>query len=195
MSIQFSSVAQLCPTLCDPINYSMAAFPVHYQLPEFTQTHVHWVGDAINHLIFCCPVLLLPSIFPSIGVFSNESVLCIRWPKYWSFSFSISPSNECSGLISFRMDSFDLLAVQRTLKSLLQHHSSKASVLWRSAFFTVQLSPPYMTSGKTIALTRWTFVGKVMSLLFNKLTKPTDFWIFRGIFKISKYLQLMWTIN
>ena len=148
-----------------------------------------------SHLILCHPLLLLPSIFPSIGVFSNESVLCIRWPKYWSFSFSISPTNECSGLISFRIDWFDLLAVQGTLKSLLQHHSSKASVLWRSAFFTVQLSPPYMTSGKTIALTRWTFVGKVMSLLFNKLTKPTDFWIFRGIFKISKYLQLMWTIN
>ena len=121
-----------------------------------------------NHLILCHPLLLLPSIFPSIRVFSNESVLCIRWPKYWSFSFNISPSNEYSGLI-FRMDWFDLLAVQGTLKSLLQHHSSKASILRCSAFFIVQLSYPYMTIGKTIALTRQTFVGKVMSLLFNML--------------------------
>ena len=120
-----------------------------------------------NHLILCHPLLLLPSIFPSIRVFSNESVLCIKWPKNWSFSFSISPSNECSGLSSFRMDWLDLLAVQGTLNSLLQHHSSKASILRCSAFFTVQLSHPYMTTGKTIALTRWTFVGKVMSLLFN----------------------------
>ena len=118
-----------------------------------------------NHLILCCP-LLPPSIFSSIKVFSNESVLCIRWPKHWSFSFSISPSNEYSGLISFRIDWLDLLAVQGTLKSLLQHHSSKASILLRSAFFIVQLSYPYMTTGKTIALTRQTFVGKVMSLLF-----------------------------
>ena len=124
-----------------------------------------------NHLILCHPLLLLPSIFPSIVVFSNESVLHIRWPKYWSFSFSISPSNESSGLISFRVDWFDLLAVQGTLKSLLQHHSSKASVLWHSVFFVVQLSHPYMTTGKTIALTRWTFVGKVMSLLFNILSR------------------------
>ena len=118
-----------------------------------------------NHLVLCSPLLLLPSFFPSIRVFSNESVLCIRWPKYWSFS--ISPSNEYSGLISFRMDWFDLLAVQGTLKSLFQHHSSKASVLQHSAFFIVQLSHPYMTTGKTIALSGWTFVGKVMSLLFN----------------------------
>ena len=124
-----------------------------------------------NHLILCRPLLLLPSIFPSIRVFSNESVLHIRWPKYWSFSFSISPSNEHSGVISFRMDWLDLLAVQGTLKSLLQHHSSKASILWHSAFFTVQLSHPYMTTGKTIALTRWTFVGKVISLLFNILSR------------------------
>ena len=124
-----------------------------------------------NHLILCHPLLLLPSIFPSIVVFSNESALHIRWPKYWSFSFSISPSNESSGLISFRVDWFDLLAVQGTLKSLLQHHSSKASVLWHSVFFVVQLSHPYMTTGKTIALTRWTFVGKVMSLLFNILSR------------------------
>ena len=124
-----------------------------------------------NHLILCCSLLLLPSIFPSIRVFSNESALRIRWPKYWSFSFSINPSNEYSGLISFRMDWLDLLAVQGTLKSLLQHHSSKASLLWHSAFFIVQLLHPYMTTGKTIALTRWTFVGKVMSLLFNMLSR------------------------
>ena len=124
-----------------------------------------------NHLILCRPLLFPPSIFPSIRVFSNESVLRIGWPKYWSFSFSISSSNEHSGLISFRMDWLDLLAVQGTLKSLLQHHSSKASILWCSAFFTVQLSHPYTTTGKTIALTRWTFVGKVMSLLFNMLSR------------------------
>ena len=120
-----------------------------------------------SHLILCHPFLLLPSVLPSIRVFFNESVLHIRWPKYWSFSFSISPSNEHPGLISFRLDWFDLLAVQGTLKSLLQHHSSKASVLWCSAFFMVQLSHPYMTTEKTIALSRWTFVGKVLSLLFN----------------------------
>ena len=124
-----------------------------------------------NHLILCCPLLLLPSIFPSIRVFSNGSALHIRWPKYWSFSFNISPSNEHPGLISFRMDWLDLLAVQRTLKSLLQHHSSKASILRCSAFFTVQLSRPYITTGKTIALTRWTSVGKVMSLLLNMLSR------------------------
>ena len=123
-----------------------------------------------NHLIHCHPLLLPPSIFPSIRVFLNESVLHIKWPKYWSFRFSISSSNEYSGLISFRMDRLALLAVQGTLKSLLQHHSSKASILRCSAFFTVQLSHPYMTTGKTIALTRWTFVGKVMSLLFNMLS-------------------------
>ena len=117
-----------------------------------------------NHLILCCPLLLLPAVFPSIRVFSNESALPIRWPKYWSFSFNISPSNEYSGLISLRIDWLDLLAVQGTLKSLLQHHSSKASILWHSAFFTVQLSHPYMTTGKTIALTRWTFVGKVINI-------------------------------
>ena len=119
-----------------------------------------------NHLILCCPLLFPPSIFPSIRVFKNESVLCIRWPKDWSFSCSISPSNEHSGLISFRIDWLDLLAVQETLKSLLQHHSSKASILRRSAFFTVHFSHPYMTTGKTIALTRWAFVGRVMSLLW-----------------------------
>ena len=124
-----------------------------------------------SHLILCHPLLPLPSIFPSIRVFSNESVLHIRWPKYWSFNFSISTSSEYSGLISFRMDWLDLLAVQGTLKSLLQHHSSKAAILQCSAFFTVQLSHPYMTTGKTIALTRWTFIGKVMSLLLNMLSR------------------------
>ena len=136
-----SSVAQSCPTLCDPMNRSMPGFPVHHQLLVFTQTY-----DTIqpSHL----HPLLPPSIFPSIRVFSNESVLCVRWPKYWSFSFSISPSGEYSGLSSFRIDWLDLLAVQGTLKSLLQHHSSKASILWCSAFFIVQLSHPYMTTGK-----------------------------------------------
>ena len=124
-----------------------------------------------SHLILCCPLLLPPSVFPSIRVFSNESVFHIRWPKCWSCSFSISPSNKYSVLISFRIDWFDLLAVQGAPKSLLQHHSSKASFLWRSAFFMVQLSHPYMTTGKAIALTRWTFAGKVMSLLFNKLSR------------------------
>ena len=124
-----------------------------------------------NHLILCRPLLLPPSVFPSIGVFYNESALHIRWPKYWSFSFSISPSNECSGLISFRMDWLDLLAVQGTLKNLLQYHSSKASILWHSAFFMVHLSYPYMTTGKTIALTIQTFVGKIISLLFDMLSR------------------------
>ena len=152
------------------MDHSTPGFPVHYQLPEFTQTHVHWVWDAIQPSHLCHP-LLLPSIFPSIRIFPNESVLHIRWPKYWSFSFSISPSNEYSGLISFRMDWLYLFAVQGTLKSFLQHHSSKASVLQCSAFFIVQLSHPYMTTGKVIALTRQTFVGKVMSLLFNMLSR------------------------
>ena len=138
-----------------------------------------------NHFILCCPLLLMPSIFPSIRVFSNESALCIRW--YWSFSFSISPSNEYSGLISFRMDWLDLLAVQGTLKSLLQHHSSKASILRCSAFFTVHLSHPYMTTGKTIALTRRTFVGKVMSVLFNMLSRLVITFLPR-----SKCLLISW---
>ena len=140
-----------------------------------------------SHLILCPPLLLLPPIPPSIRVFSNESTLHMRWPKYWSFSFSISPSNKHPGLISFRMDWLDLLAVQGTLKSLLQHHSSKASILWRSAFFTVQLSHPYMTTGKTIALTRWTFVGKVMSLLLNMLSR-----LVVTFFPRSKHLLISW---
>ena len=160
--------------------------PVHHQLPVFTQTHVHWVGDAIqpSHPLSS---LLPPSIFPSIRVYSNKSVLHIRWPKYWSFSFNISPSNEYSGLISFRMDWLDLLAVQGSLQSRLQHHSSKASILWHSAFFIVQLSHPYMTTGKTIALTRRTFVGKVMSLLFNTLSRLVVTFLPR-----SKCLLISW---
>ena len=161
---QFSSVTQSSPTLCDPMDCSRPGFPVLHQLPELIQTHVHWVSDAIQPSHLLSSLLLPPSIFPSIRVFSNESVLRNKWPKYWSFSFSISPSNEYSGLIFFRMYWLDLLAVQRTLKGLLQHHSSKALILWHSAFFIVQLSHPNMTAGKTIALTRWTFVGKVMSL-------------------------------
>ena len=139
------------------------------------------------HLILCHPVILLPSIFPSIRVFSNESTLHIRWPKYWSFSFNISPFNEHPELISSRMDWLDLLAIQGTLKSLFQHHSSKASILWCSAFFIVQLSHPYMTIGKTIALTRWTFVGKVMSLLFNMLSRLVITFLPR-----SKHPLILW---
>ena len=153
------------------MNHSMPGLPVHHQLPEFTQTHIHRVRMPSSHLILCRPLLLLPPIPPSINVFSNESALRMRWPKYWSFSFSIIPSNEHPGLISFRMDWLDFLAVQGTLRSLLQHHSSKASILQHSAFFTVQLSHPYMTTGKTRALTRWPFVGKVISLLFNMLSR------------------------
>ena len=154
-----------------------------------------------NHLILCRPLLLLPSVFPSIRVFSNESGLYIRWPKYWSFSFRISPSNEYSGLISFRMDWLDLLAVQGTLKSLLQHHSSKPSILQCSAFFMVQLSHPYMTTGKTIALTRWTFVGKVMFLLFNMLSRLVIAFLprskcqkkFKNFHGCSHHLQWFWS--
>ena len=150
---------------------STQGFPIHHQLPELTQTRVHRLGHAIQPSHPLSSLLLPPSIFPSIRVFSNVSVLHIRWSKYWTFSFSISPSKEYSGLISFRMGWLDLLAVQGTLKSLLQHHSSKVSILWCSAFFMVQLSHPYMTTGKTITLTRQIFVGKVMSLLFKMLSK------------------------
>ena len=149
---------------------STLGFPVYHQLPELAQLMFIDLVMPSNHLILCCPLFLLPSIFGSIRVFSNESVLRIRWPKYWSFSFNISPSNEHSRLISFRIDWFDL-EVQGTLKYLLQHHSSRASFLWHSAFFMVQLSHPFMTTGKTIALTRRIFVGKVMSLLFNMLSR------------------------
>ena len=165
------SVAQLCPTLCNPMDYSMPGFPVLHHLTELAQTPVIELVMPSNHLILCRPLLLLPLVFSSIRVFSNELVLRIRWPKYWNFSFSISLSNEYSGLISFRIGWLDLLAAQGTLKSLLQHHSSKISIPQHSAFFIVQLSHPYMTTGKTIALTRWTFVGKVMSLLLNMLSR------------------------
>ena len=150
-----------------------------------------------NHLIFCRPLLPWPSIFPSSRVFSNGLAFHIRWPKYWSFSFNISPSNEHSGLMSFGMDWLDLLAVQGTLKSLLQHHSSKASILWHSAFFIVQLSHPYMTTGKTIALTRWTFVDKVMSLLFNMLSRLVITFLPRSksllISWLQSHLQWFWS--
>ena len=161
------SVTKSCLTLRNPTDGSTPGLPVHHQLIECMQPMFIESGMPSNHLTLYHPFLLLPSIFPSIRVFSNESALRIRWPKYWSLSFNISHSNEHPGLISFRMDWLDLLAVQGTLKSLLQHHSSKASILLHSAFFTVQLSHPYMTTGKTIALTRWTFVDKVMSLLFT----------------------------
>ena len=166
---------------------STPGFPVHHWLPELTPTHVHWVGDISNHLILCHSLLLLPSIFPSIRVFSNGSVLCIRWPKYWSFS--ISPSYEYSVLISCMMDSFDLLAVQGTLKSLLQNHSSKASILWSSAFFMVQLSHSFMTTGKTIAWTRRIFFGKVISLLFNMLSRLVIIFLPRSERLLIPWLQ------
>ena len=169
------------------MNCSTPGLPVHHQLPELTQTHAHRVGDAIQPSHPLLSLLLLPPIPPSIRVFSNESTLHMKWPKYWSFSFSISPSSEHPGLISFRMDWLDLLAVQGTLKSLLEHHSSKASILQDSAFFTVQLSHPYMTTGKTIALTRRTFVGKVMSLIFNMLSRLVITFLPR-----SKHLLISW---
>ena len=167
----FSLVTQSCPTLYDPMDCSTPGLTVHHNTQSLLKLMSVESMMPFNHLILCHPLLLLPSIFPSIRVFSNESVLPIRWPKYWSFSFTISPSNEYSGLISFRMDWLDIPAVQGTLKRLLQHHSSKASILWSSAFFIVQLSYPYMTTGKNITLTRWTFFGKVMSLFFNMLCR------------------------
>ena len=186
-SVQFTSVTQSGPTLCDTTNHSRPGLPAHHQLPEFTQTHVHWVGDAIqpSHPL-SSPSPPAPNPSQHQNLF-QESTLHMRWQKYWSFSFNISPSNEHPGLISFRMDWLDLLAVQGTLKSLLQHHSSKASILWCSAFFTVQLSHPYMTTGKTIALTRQTFVGKVMSLLFNMLSMLIITFLSR-----SKHILISW---
>ena len=167
---------------------STPGLPVHHQLPEFTQKLMSMESVMpSNHLILCHPLLLLPSIFPSIRVFPNESTLRIRWPKYWSFSFNISPSNEHPGLISFRTDWMYLRAVQGTLKSLLRHHRSKASLLRCSAFFIVQLSRPYMTTGKTIDLTRWTFVGQVMSLIFNMLSSLVITFLPR-----SKCLLISW---
>ena len=182
-SIKSCSVAQSCPTLCDPwIAARQASLSITNSQSLLKLMCIMLVMPS-NYLIFCRPLLLPPSIFPSIRVFSSESVLCIRWPKYWSFSFSISPSNEYSRLISFRMDWFDLLAVQGTLKGLLQHHSSKASILQRSTLFIVQLSQPYMTTGKTTAFTRWNFVSKVVSLLFNKLSR-----LVLGFFPRSKHV-------
>ena len=166
---------------------SMPGFPVHHQLPELLKLMSIESVMPSNHLILCHPLLLLPSIFPSIRVFYSESVLHIRWPKFWSFSFNISSSNEYLGLISFRMDWFDLLAVQGTLKSLFQHHGSKASVFQHSTFFMVQLSHPYMMTGKTIIFTRWTFVSKVMSLLFNMLSR-----LVIGFLPRSKHLLISW---
>ena len=187
LNYQFRSVAQLCPTLCNPWAAARQASLsiTNFQSPP-KPISIESVMPA-NHLILCHPFFLLPSIFPSIRVFSNELTLCVRWPKYWSFSFSISPSNEHSGLISLRMDRLDLLEVQGTLKSLPQHHSSKVSILQCSAFFIVQLSHPYMTTGKTIALTRQTFVGKVMSLLFNMLSRLVITFLPR-----SKRLLISW---
>ena len=184
---QFSSVAQSCPMTLQPHESQHARPPCPSPTPRVPKPMSIVSVMPCNHLIFCHPLLLLPSIFLSIRVFSNESTLCIRWPKYWSFSFSISPSNEHQGLISFRMDRLNLLAVQGTLKSLLQHHSSKTSILQHTAFFMVQLSHPYMTTRKTIALTRWTFVGKVISLLFNMLSKLVITFLPR-----SKRLLISW---
>ena len=181
-----SSVQLLsCICLCDPMDCSTPGFPVHHQLLEFMSVVSVM---PLNHLILCHSLLLPPSIFPSFRVFSNESALHIRWPKYWSFNFNINPSNGHSGLTSFRMDWLDLLAVQGTLKSFLQH-SSKASILWHSAFFIVQLSHPYMTTGKTIALTRQTFVGKVISLLFNMLSRLVITFLSRSTCLLISWLQ------
>ena len=182
---QFSSVAQSCLTVCDPMDVACQASITHsWSLLKLMSIKLVMPS---NHFILCHPLFLLPSIFASIRVFSNESVLHIRWPEFWSFSFNISPSSEHSGLISFRMDWLDLLAVQRTLKSLLQHHSSKASILQCSAFFIVQLSHPYMTIGKTIALTRQTLFGKVTSLLLNMLSRLVITFLPR-----SKCLLISW---
>ena len=167
--LQFSSAAQSCLILCDPVDCCMPSFPVHHQLPELAETHVHQLGDAIQPSHPLSSPSLPASFFHRIRVFSSVSVLCIRWPKYWSFCFSISPSSEYSAVISFRIDWFDLLLIEGTLRSLLQHHSSKISILWCSAFFMVQFSHLYVTTGKTIALTRQTFVSKVMFLLFNNV--------------------------
>ena len=186
-SVHFSSVTQSCPTLCNPMNHSsQASLSITNSRSSLKPTSIQSVTPS-SHLILCRPLLLLPPIPPNIRIFSNESTLHMRWPKYCSFSFSISPSNEHPGLISLRMDWLDLLAVQGTLKSLLQHHSSKASILRCSAFFTLQLSHPYMTTGKIIALTRRTFVGKVMSLLFNMLSRLVITFLPR-----SKRLLISW---
>ena len=176
-----------CHHSCDPMNHSTPGLPVHHNSPSPPKPMSIELVITSNHLILCLPLLLLPSIFPSLRIFSSESALCIRLPKHWSFSFSMSPSNEHPGLISFRMDWLDLLAVQGTLKSPLQYHSSKASILQCSAFFIVHLSHPYMTTGKTIALTRRTFVDKVASLLFSMLSRLVITFLPR-----SKRLLISW---
>ena len=186
-SVQFSSVSQLCLTRCDPMDCctpDLLFITSSWSLLKFMS--IKSVRPS-NHLVLCCPLLLLPSIFPSIRVFSNKLPFCVRWPKYWSFS--ISPSSEYSGLISFRIDWFDLLAVQGTLKSLLQLHSLKAAILQCSVFFMVLLSHPYMTTGKTIALTIKTFVGKVMSLLFNTLSRFVIAFLLRSMCLLISWLQ------
>ena len=188
-TVQFSSVGHSVSDSLWPHELQHAKSPCPSQLPEFIQLMSIELVMPSSHLTLCHPLFLLPSIFPSIRVFSNESTLHVRWSKYWSFSFNISLSNEHPGLI-FRMDRLDLLAVQGTLKSLLQHHSSKASILGCSAFFTVQLSHPYVTTGKTIALTRWTFVGKVMSLLFHMLSRLVITFLPRGKCLLTSWLQI-----
>jgi len=186
ISQSVSSVTQLFPTLCEPMDCSIPGLSITNSKSLLKLMSIKLVMPT-NHRILCHPHLLLPLVFPSIRVFFNELAPCIRWPKYWSFSFSISPSNEYSGLISFRMEWLDLLAVQGALKSLLQHHSSKASILWRSAFFMVQLSHPYLTTGKITAFTRRTIVGKVMSLLFNMMSRLVIAFLPR-----SKCLLISW---
>ena len=195
ISVQFSSVTLSCLTFATPWTAVRQAslFITNCRSPPKPMS-IESVMPS-NHLILCHPLLLLPSIFPSIRVFSNESALCIRWPKYWSFSFNISPSNEHPELISFRRDWLNLLAVQGTLKSLLQHHSSKASILQPSAFFIVQLSHPYLTTGKTVALTRWTFVGKVMSPLFNMLSRLVITFLPRSKPLLISWLQSTSAVN
>ena len=180
------SFVQSCLTLCDPMNCSISGLPVLLHLPEFAQTALVMPS---SHLTLWHPLLLLPSVFLSIRDFSNESAICIRWPKYWSFSYSISLSSECSGLISHKIDWFDLLTVPGTLMSLLQHHSVKISILWHSAFFKVQHSQPYVTTGKTIALTIRTFVGRVMSLLYNTLLRFVTAFLPRSKSLVISWLQ------
>ena len=187
MNLGCCLVAKSCPTLCDPVNCSTPGFPALHYVPEYAQTHLHWVDDAIqlsHPLSSPSPPALN---FPSIRLFSNESVLCVSWPMYWSFTCSISPSNDYSGMISLRIDRFDLLAVQGTLKRLLQYHTSKAPVLRCSACFLVQLSHPHMTTGKTIALTIWNCFSKVMTLIFNMLSK-----IFIAFLPRSKCILISW---
>ena len=190
---KFSSVAHPCLTLSDLMNSSSSGFPVQHQLPEFTQTHAHWVDDVIQPSHPLSSPSPHSSIFPSIRVFSNESALCFRCPEYWSFSFNISPSNEHPGLISFRIDWLDLLAVQGTLKSLLQHHTSKVSILHHLVFLIVYLSHPCMTTGKTIALTKQTFVDKVISLLFNMVPRLVTTFLPRNKHLFISWLQWFWT--